>query len=130
MSFDFSVSDHVLAVQFAHSLWQEAQDAPGAFRAVSAEVASPKLVLQDVQETVTGRVVDQAKQAELGQLVYGCNDVLIELQTLLYKYKSLGTQSKRTWDRLRWGRVPIEEIRLRLVSHVSLLTSFRTGLLG
>lgn len=130
MSFGFSVSDLVLAVQIAHNLWQEAQDAPGAFRAVSAEVASLKLVLQDVQETVTSRDIELAKQAELGQLVDGCNGVLTELQTLLHKYKSLGTQSKRTWDRLRWGKEPIEKIRLRLVSHVSLLTSFRAGLLG
>ena len=130
MSFGFSVSDLVLVVQFAHNLWQEAQDAPGTFRAVSAEVASLKIVLQEVQETVTGRDIEQAKRAELGQLIDGCNSILVELQTLLYKYKSLGTHSKRTWDRLRWGKQPIKEIRLRLVSHVSLLTSFRTGLLG
>jgi hypothetical protein len=130
MSFGFSVSDLVLSVQLAHNLWQEARDAPGDFRAVSAEVASLKLVFQEVQETAIGRDIEQSKQAELEQLMNGCNSVLLELQTLLHKYKRLGTQSRRTWDRLRWGKEPVEKIRLRLVSRVSLLTSFRAGLLG
>jgi len=130
MSFGFSVSDLVHSVQLAHNLWQEAGDAPGGFRALSTKVAYLKLVFQEVQETVTGRDIEQAKQAELEQLVHGCNSVLLELQTLLHKYKGLGTQSKRTWDRLPWGNEPVERIRLRLVSHVSLLTSFRAELLG
>lgn len=63
-------------------------------------MVSLKLDLHDVQQTVTGRNVEQAKLAELGQLGDGCNEVLIELQTLLHKYKSLGIQSRRMWDRL------------------------------
>jgi hypothetical protein len=42
------------------------------------------------------------KKKELAALVQNCNGVLQRLYNLLIKYKSLGTGSKRTWDRLRW----------------------------
>lgn len=130
MSFGFSISDIVLSIQLAHNLWQESRNAPADFRAVSTEVASLKLVLQEIQETVSDRPTDQVKRTELAQLIDGLNDVLAGFRGLLHKYRDLGTQSKRTWDRLRWGKEPIEKIRLRLVTHVSLLISFRSTLLG
>ena len=130
MSIGFSASDIVLCVRLAHNLWKDAMDAPNDFRNVSMEVGSFKLVLEQVQESISGRHLDHSKRASLAELLKGCNEVLIDLQRLLDKYKSLATQSKRTWDRLRWGKEPIEGIRNRLVSHTSLLTSFRSGLLG
>lgn len=130
MSFGFSASDLVFCVRLAHHLWRDAKDAPNDFQNVSMEVASFKLVLEEVQESISGRVLDHSKRAALAELIKGCNGVLIDLRNLLDKYKSLATQSKRTWDRLRWGKEPIEAIRARLVSHTSLLTSFRSGLLG
>ena len=54
----------------------------------------------------------------------GCEKVLIDLQNLVQKYESLGTQSKRTWDRMRWGNEDVAEIRSRLTSNISLLTAF------
>ena len=54
----------------------------------------------------------------------GCEKVLVDLQNLVEKYESLGTQSKRTWDRMRWGNEDVAEIRARLTSNISLLTAF------
>lgn len=54
----------------------------------------------------------------------GCKKVLIDLQNLVEKYESLGAQSKRTWDRMRWGNEDVAEIRARLTSNISLLTAF------
>ena len=54
----------------------------------------------------------------------GCEKVLIDLQNLVQNYESLGTQSKRTWDRMRWRNEDVAEIRSRLTSNISLLTAF------
>ena len=93
---------------------------------VSIEVASLHLVLHEAKETVDE--LSASKGEDLRQLINGCKSVLQELEELLQKYKSLGTQSRRTWDRLRWGRGPVKDIRQRLVSSTASLTSFNTSL--
>ena len=130
MSIGFSGSDVVLCVRFAHKLWKEAKDAPNDFQNIVTEVANFKLVLDEVQESIAERELDQRKRTELAELINGCTGVLNDLQSLLDKYKSLATQSKRTWDRLRFGKEPIETIRSRLISHTTLLMTFRSGLYG
>ena len=50
--------------------------------------------------------------------------MLKDLQALVLKYEGLGTQSKRTWDRLKWGSKDITELRSRLTSNTVLLTAF------
>ena len=130
MSFGYSVGDFVLCAQLSQRVWRECRDAPEDFRAVSSEVASLQLVLKEVRDLVQGQEIDLTKRQELKQLIDACTGVLHELEQLLMKYKSLGTQSKRTWDRLRWSKDHVESIRLRVVSNASLLTSFNVGLLG
>lgn len=61
-------------------------------------------------------------------LVKNCNDVLQDLNKLLIKYKSLGTASKRKWDRLKWGTENMQGIQERLMSQRSTLTLFLTTL--
>lgn len=130
MSFGFGVGDCITCVKLAHKVWRNCRDAPDDFRAVSSEVASLELVLNDVKEVVGERELSQVKHSDLERLVGGCSEVLTELEVLLDKYHSLGTQSKRTWDRMKWGNEQIEGIRLRLVSNTGLLTAFNVGLLG
>ena len=130
MSIGFGASDVVLCVRFAHKLWKEAKDAANDFQNIATEVANFKLVLDEVQESISEHELGRRKRTQLAKLINDCNGVLKDLQGLLEKYKSLATQSKRTWDRLRWGKEPIEETRSRLVSHTTLLTNFRTGLYG
>lgn len=129
MNFGYSVGDFVICIQLAHKVWRECRDAPDEFRAVSTEVASLQLVLKEVQESVNDHEPSPSKMNDLKQLIEGCNDVLKELQSLLQKYKSLGTQSRRTWDRLRWGEEHVESIRQRVISNIGLLTSFNVSII-
>ena len=130
MSFGYSSGDLILCVQLARKVWRECRDAPEDFRAVSTEVASLQLILKEVQDVVYEQELSLSKQQDLEKLVEACAEVLRELEKLLMKYKSLGTQSKRTWDRLRWSKDDVESMRLRVISSSSLLTSFNLGLLG
>ena len=65
-----------------------------------------------------------ARAERLNIIKEGCEKVLVDLQSLVEKYESLGTQSKRTWDRMGWGNEDVADIRARLTSNISLLTAF------
>ena len=62
MSFGFSTGDIVLCVHLAHKVWREARDAANDFRNVSTEVASFKLVLEEVQVSISERQIDEVKK--------------------------------------------------------------------
>lgn len=82
--------------------------------------------LQDEVETpdsILNRSGDN-KKAELKQLTRNCSKALRKLSELLTKYKSLGTNSKRTWDRIKFGLEGLQDIRDQLLVHTSSLTLF------
>ena len=124
------MNDFVTCIQLARKVWQDCRDAPKDFLAVSNEVASLQLVLSQVQETIDGKELTAEKKENLGTIVQGCSKTLQELQALLKKRKSLGTQSRRTWDRLCWGKEQGDDIRQEVISNTGLLTSFKVGLIG
>lgn len=96
MSFGYSAGDFILCIQLAHKVWAECRDAPQGFRAISGKVASLQLVLKEIREAIDTNEPSQDKKDSLKTLLEGCNDVLQKLPALLTKYKSLGTQRKRT----------------------------------
>ena len=68
------------------------------------------------------------KKKEVTLLVKNCERVLQQLNKKLIKYKSLGTASKRTFDRLRWSAENLQEIREKILAYTSSLTLFLTTL--
>jgi hypothetical protein len=54
----------------------------------------------------------------------GCRSVLDDLQHVVDKYDSLGTQSKRTWNRLKWGQENVADLRSRLTAQTVMLSAF------
>jgi hypothetical protein len=81
-------------------------------------------LLMEVEENLSAQTLSSTRQARLKTIGDGCRNVLEELQSLVDKYESLGTQSKRTWDRMKWGYTDITELRSRLTSNALLLTAF------
>jgi hypothetical protein len=81
-------------------------------------------VLREVEETQSEQPLPASKQEALAIVITKSQYVLQDLQGLVEKYESLGSQSKRAWDRLKWGSNDIAELRGRLVSTTVLLTAF------
>lgn len=81
-------------------------------------------MLREGEESLFVHPLPPTRAERLKHVKGGCEKVLIDLQTLVKRYESLGTQSKRTWDRMRWGNEDVAEIRARLTSNISLLTAF------
>lgn len=81
-------------------------------------------VLKEGEEIFFVHPLPTARAERLNTIKEGCEKVLVDLQNLVERYESLGTQSKRTWDRMRWGNEDVAQIRARLTSNISLLTAF------
>ena len=94
------------------------------FRNISTEVLALHAVLKESEETLLLPPPQPASEARLKVVLAGCTNVLNDLETLVNKYESLGFKSKLTWDRMRWCKEDIAEIRARLTSNVALLTAF------
>ena len=81
-------------------------------------------MLKESEETLFTHALPPARAERLKVIKDGCDTVLADLQTLVNKYESLGTKSKQTWDRMKWGNEDIAEIRARLTSNITMLTAF------
>ena len=81
-------------------------------------------VLKEGEESLFSQTLPPERAERLKVIKEGCDKVLVDLQSLVEKYESLGTQSKRTWDRMRWGSEDIAEIRARITSNISILAAF------
>ncbi|KAI9768827.1 MAG: hypothetical protein M1840_004641 [Geoglossum simile] len=124
MSFGYGIGDIVLLGQLAWKAYKSCKDAPESFKNISYEVLSLHALLKEIEENLSAQTLSPTRQARLKTIGDGCRNVLEELQSLVDKYESLGTQSKRTWDRMKWGSVEIAELRSRLISNALLLTAF------
>ncbi|MCJ1263552.1 hypothetical protein MMC22_003422 [Lobaria immixta] len=123
MSFGYSVSDFVAAGQLAWKIYKVCKDAPENFKNIAQEVLSLHAVLKELEETYPDANFSAAQQSRLRIVGDGCRAVLEDLQGLVDRYNSLGTSTKRTWDRLAWGSEDIAELRSRLISNTGLLTT-------
>jgi hypothetical protein len=100
MSFDVGAGTLVSVVSLAWKTWKACKAAPGSFGNISGEVLSLHAVLKEAEETLSGQSLSSSRQERLETITSGCNSVLDDLQVLITKYESLGSQNKRTWDRL------------------------------
>jgi hypothetical protein len=124
MSFGNSTGEIVALGQLAWKVYKSCKDAPESFKNISQEALSLHALLLELGENLPAQTLSSTRQARLKTIGDGCRSVLEELQSLVHKYESLGTQSKRTWDRVKWGYNDIADLRSRLSSNVLLLTAF------
>ncbi len=122
--YGFGVGDFVAVGTLAWNVYKSCRAAPGSFSNISIEVLSLHAVLKEADETIFKSPLPPQSQARLKTIGDGCQCVLGDLQALVEKYENLRTQSKRTWDRMKWGAEDIAEIRSRLISSTTMLTAF------
>ena len=68
------------------------------------------------------------KSNQVQELLQTCKTILLELEKLLSKYKSLGTRHKRKWDIIRFGIEGLGELRIKIAFHTSAVNLFLTTL--
>ncbi|KAH8655488.1 hypothetical protein BX600DRAFT_515307 [Xylariales sp. PMI_506] len=132
MSFGFGIGDFLTVIELATRLRKEFADAPGQFQAISDEVKSLSILLQDVEVDLTTCDLAPEQLSKLQVIVSGSRAVLIDLLALLKKYELLRDQTrrggtirvKRVWQRLSFDADDLRDLRDRLVSNVLMLRAF------
>ena len=124
MSFGYGASDFLKLCEISWSIYKACRDAPTSFGQVAQEVLSLEAIMREVGDTLKGEALSPQQQAGLKTLGEGCQSILKELQDLVGRYGSLGTTSKKAWDRLKWSSKDIAGIRTRLTSNTVLLTAY------
>jgi hypothetical protein len=114
----------ISAARLAWTVYKACKAAPSSFNNISGEVLSFHAVLEEVEETLDDQKLSPSRQARLETITGGCGSLLEDLQAVVKKYESLGSQGKRTWDRLNWDAEQISELRARLTSNTVMLTAF------
>ncbi|EQL34295.1 hypothetical protein BDFG_03821 [Blastomyces dermatitidis ATCC 26199] len=142
MSFGYSVTDLVSLTTLSWKLYKSCKSAPNSFASLSSEVLSLHAVLREAEEALFpgGQSHDDCRagksackapaalppsaQENLRVIADGCNGVLVDLQSLIDRYESLGRKKYNAWRRVKWGAEDIAELRSRLASNVSMLNTF------
>jgi hypothetical protein len=126
MSFGFSIGDFITISQLGWKVYRICKDSAADFQNISGEVLSLHVILKETEDLINenGGYLSPQSEARLMDIGNGCYGVFKDLEALLAKYESMGTQSRRTWNRLKWGLEDINAIRDRLVSNTSMLASF------
>lgn len=101
MSFGCSVGDFVALGTLAWNLYKSYKAAPGSFQSLSLDLLSFHAVLKEAEEAVFARPLSPSKQRGLNPVHDGCYGILKDLQSLVDRYDNMGTQGKRTWERMR-----------------------------
>ncbi|KFY18089.1 hypothetical protein V492_00159 [Pseudogymnoascus sp. VKM F-4246] len=132
MSFGFSVGDFIAVIELAKRVRREFVDAPGQFKAISDEVRGLSIVLQDVEDRLSGPDLDEKQEEELRDITNSCCDVLNDLKKTLEKYSELksgysgvGSRAKRIWKGLKWEPNDIKELRSRIIVNITLWNAFQ-----
>ena len=133
MSFGCSVGDFVVLASLAWKVYKDCKSASAEFLEVGNEVISLRTAIQELQDEAeeSNSILTRAgsrRKRELESIMKNCTDVLRELQQLITRYRSLGTQQKRTWDRIKFGSEGVQQIRDKVMFHTSALTLFLTSL--
>ena len=133
MSFGFAVGDILAVSSFAWTLYRSCKGASSEFEEVSREVITLHTTIKELEEDARNpdsllNREGTGRKSEIESLLRSCMTVLRELQRLVNRYKSLGTNHKRAWDRVKFGTEGIQSIREKLTFHTASITLFLTSL--
>ena len=127
MSFGFSVGDFLAVAQLSWKIYKKCKDSPEDYVELSSEVGALHNVMKETEELFSQQDLTPQQANRLLACQQGCEKVLNDLDGLLVKYESLGTKSRRTFDRIGFWTHDMSDIRSRLNVNVSMLDAFNSA---
>ncbi|KAI9848948.1 MAG: hypothetical protein M1837_005837 [Sclerophora amabilis] len=135
MSFGVGVGDAIAVSKLALKVKDKLKDSSGQHEAISTDVSSSRVILDDIAVTLSEQELTPQQEVELKKLINGCSDVLTELDRALEEYsglsgssESIRGRSKRVWDRLKWDQNDIRDFRSRITLNTAHLNAFNANL--
>jgi ankyrin repeat protein len=130
MSF-FSIN-LISLLNLARTTCDACRSAPAHFGEAGKGAESIHLILSQISSEIDNpdSVIhrDTQSKLQLETITKNCEEVLTQLDTLVVKFKSLGTARKKTWDRLRYPRKEILDIQGKLQLHETHLATYLQAL--
>ncbi|KAI9892057.1 MAG: hypothetical protein M1814_001762 [Vezdaea aestivalis] len=126
MSLGLSASDFITVPRFAWKVYIALKTSSSNYRDLCNEVLTVHVVLKEIEENIEN--IDSDKSKRLAQLALHCKNVLEDIEEILIKYDSLGTQAQRAWDRMKFGMEDLPLIRSKLEQSINSLTAFNCAL--
>ncbi|GAB1317973.1 hypothetical protein MFIFM68171_08183 [Madurella fahalii] len=113
-------------------LYKACKDSSEGFARLSTELISLHATLKETHDILVenGAETEVSRWYRLSMLCDGCRATLDELDAIITRYDSLGTQAQRVWDRVNFGLEVLSDIRERLVCSVTLLTAFNMAIIN
>jgi hypothetical protein len=124
LSFGYSIGDITAISTLAWKLYENCKSAPESFGNIHPDLLSFHFLLQDAEKIIFAVPLPVAQQRQLKTIGDGSKDVLEELSKIVQNYESLGSDTKSTWQQMKWYCNDIAEIKLRLVSSSGDLSAF------
>lgn len=124
MSLGFGFGDFVATGSLCWTVYKKCKDSPTIYKELASEVGALYTIIKEIEELLSQQELDSQQKSKLEFSSRGCHSVLQDLDKLLSKYDSLGTNSHRTFDRTGFGLEDMNSIRTRLISNVTLLDAF------
>jgi chromosome segregation ATPase len=128
MSFGFSVGDFLLVICMARTTYTNCLKAPREFHQAAQAVESLYVVLRAIEDEVDDPISplrrDERRAKEFTVITKRCKLVLEQLDKIVLKYSSLGTDDTRLWHRIRFPNTEVGELRGKLSCYTSALSSF------
>ena len=128
MSFGFGVGDFLAVIGVATKIRKEFAGAPIQYKALSDEVKSLSVLIQDVEAETTG--MDPVLQTKVNHAIESSNGVLHDLYAFIEKNKSITSKNspfRRAWQRISMDSQEIIDLRSRISSNILVLKAFTEG---
>ena len=132
--FGSTLSDIIIVVTFAKSIYRRCRDAGGEYAEMSREVRGLYTVLRHLKYEVEApeSLLNKNRPLwvhQLAPIIGDCDFTLRQLDNLIFKYRRVGSDTgpKALWDKTRFGSNEMDQlggIRAKLISHTTSLTLF------
>jgi hypothetical protein len=111
----------------------QGKNASGEFEEVSRKVISLHVAIKELEEEAGNpdSIILRAaanKRSTLAEITKNCRNVLVQLEELLSKYKSLSSQHKRKRDVIRFSAEDLENVKSKIAFYTSSINLFLTTL--
>ena len=128
MSFGFLVSDIITLTQLTTRTYNSWKNACGEYGDITINLAVLQTLLMRIKaeaQAPNSLIARNAEDFGGWQTLYkSCSTLVIELEEVLDKYKSLGTSRRKNWDRIRLGNRNLDGLSKRLVRKTASLSAY------
>ena len=128
MSFGYSIGDIITLTQLTVRTYNGWKNACGKYGDITSNLAVLQTLLMRIEAEVqapNSLITRNAKDFGGWKTLYkSCHTLVVELEEVLDKYKSLGTNRRKNWDRIRLGNRNLDGLGKRLVGKTASLSAY------